>query len=449
MCTISYVYMHDINTLQSQQQIMHNAPSTTQGEPCAGQGGAVIQSSVPQAVQMKNVHLTVRNNDIYIQSQSDSELGTVNQVQMTEVLPSGWQACNDPSTSKTYYQNHVTHATQWEHPGITTVAGASFGLISNPFDLTGQMQQVAQLQTSVLGQPPASLPHNNVADLATDPNIVLTERDAEKKDKFFAALDIVTQLGGRLVFIVPAVLRSSEPGTQSILPALYFLDFVLLLYFGSKKRYCPGCLYNPIHVFRAGKKFEGKFVTKSRRFSATKKLIVGVTSIATLSNVVSSISDIMCIGSLSSFMALPWDDRIPTILEGIGIVMALPKTLVAVPACAFFLGYFLWAYLKFYLNLLFSVAMCQAKSKLQQQQQAQQAGKDQRHMFQRIGSLFSNSYSKDSVNAKKVAATQRQLEVLTAGANSKKQCCGIQIPDLGSNAGTWWFGMWALIWEKM
>ena len=28
----------------------------------------------------------------------------------------GWSECIDPESGKTYYQNHITHATQWERP---------------------------------------------------------------------------------------------------------------------------------------------------------------------------------------------------------------------------------------------------------------------------------------------------------------------------------------------
>ena len=32
-------------------------------------------------------------------------------------LPAGWEACTDPQSGRTYYQNNLTQATQWEPPG--------------------------------------------------------------------------------------------------------------------------------------------------------------------------------------------------------------------------------------------------------------------------------------------------------------------------------------------
>ena len=32
-------------------------------------------------------------------------------------LPPGWVACQDPQSGRTYFQNNVTQATQWELPG--------------------------------------------------------------------------------------------------------------------------------------------------------------------------------------------------------------------------------------------------------------------------------------------------------------------------------------------
>ena len=83
----------------------------------------------------------------------------------------------------------------------------------------------------------------------------------------------------RLIFIVPAVIKG---GNNSDL-YLYVFDLLLLCYFCWKPRYCPNCMYNELHVLRTGKKLKNIFVTRtSRRFSGTKKLIVGISAIATL-----------------------------------------------------------------------------------------------------------------------------------------------------------------------
>ena len=38
------------------------------------------------------------------------------QMRMSEPLPPNWTACQDPTTGRTYYQNFLTHVTQWERP---------------------------------------------------------------------------------------------------------------------------------------------------------------------------------------------------------------------------------------------------------------------------------------------------------------------------------------------
>ena len=83
----------------------------------------------------------------------------------------------------------------------------------------------------------------------------------------------------RLIFIVPGVIK----GCNNYLLYLYVFDLLLLCYFCWKQRYCPFCMYTPLHVLRTGKKLKPIFVTRtSRRFSGTKKLIVGVGAIATV-----------------------------------------------------------------------------------------------------------------------------------------------------------------------
>jgi len=83
----------------------------------------------------------------------------------------------------------------------------------------------------------------------------------------------------RLIFIVPKVIGGGNNNELW----LFLFDVGLLCYFAWKQRYCPGCIYNYLHVLRTGKKLKPIFVTKtSRRFSGTKKLIVGISAIATL-----------------------------------------------------------------------------------------------------------------------------------------------------------------------
>ena len=64
----------------------------------------------------------------------------------------------------------------------------------------------------------------------------------------------------------------------------------------DKARYCPGCLYNDLHVLIQRKKLKGIFVSlKTKRFSGTKKFIVGMAALATITQVVENVSDNWCI----------------------------------------------------------------------------------------------------------------------------------------------------------
>jgi len=91
--------------------------------------------------------------------------------------------------------------------------------------------------------------------------------------------------------------------------------------------------------------------------------------------------------------------------------------------------------------------LCQAKSNLRTQQSHLRQGVDQRDIFQKVGGFFSSYYSKNSVNRRKVENAKREVESLSSAGG--KKCCGFSIPDLGSNAGTYMYDFWALIWESL
>jgi hypothetical protein len=72
---------------------------------------------------------------------------------------------------------------------------------------------------------------------------------------------------------------------------------------------------------------------------------------------------------------------------------------------------------------------------------------DQRHIFQKVGGVFSSHYSTESVNQRNVENAEREVESLSSAGG--KKCCGFSIPDLGSNAGTGMYKFWTLIWESL
>jgi hypothetical protein len=51
-----------------------------------------------------------------IPSSSGSQYQLRSQATTSVALPAGWCEVVDPSSGKTYYQNHVTRATQWDRP---------------------------------------------------------------------------------------------------------------------------------------------------------------------------------------------------------------------------------------------------------------------------------------------------------------------------------------------
>ena len=65
----------------------------------------------------------------------------------------------------------------------------------------------------------------------------------------------------RLVFIIPKVI-SGGPNYDLY---LYGFDLLLLIYFGSQQQYCPGCLYNNVHVLRTGKNLKPIFTSEQNR----------------------------------------------------------------------------------------------------------------------------------------------------------------------------------------
>jgi outer membrane protein assembly factor BamB len=360
-------------------------------------------------------------------------------------LPNGWQACIDQA-GNTYYQNRITQQTQWEHPARSAihegvhqradVFGSSFGGLGL-FD-TIHNQYVIQA-SQALGTT------NPVGPVQTPALTQELDADAATWEKAWAAFNFIKEISQRLIFIIPKLIK----GGSNYELWLYVIDLALLGYFAFKQRYCPGCLYNNLHVLIKGKKLKPLLVSiKSRRFSGTKKLIVGVGAIATLVQVVESISEVYCFFTAET----PWQQKSPgdiadTFWMAAGVLMNSLQSLVAVVAYVTFCCFGMVAYLRFYLSCLIACALCQAQSKLRTQQSRLERGVDQRHIFQRVGGVFSSHYSKDSVNQRNVENAEREVESLSSAGG--KKCCGFSIPDLGSNAGTGMYKFWTLIWESL
>jgi hypothetical protein len=80
------------------------------------------------------------------------------QNQMLSMLPPGWQACQDPQSGRTYYQNTVTQTTQWHPPGAAA-SDVESSCGGQPATLPPQLSIGNNLQ---YGQPINSPPSNQL-----------------------------------------------------------------------------------------------------------------------------------------------------------------------------------------------------------------------------------------------------------------------------------------------
>jgi hypothetical protein len=268
------------------------------------------------------------------------------------------------------------------------------------------------------------------------------DEDASTRDRAWAAVCFIDQISNRLIFIIPKLIKGDS---NFVLLWLYVIDLALLGYFALQQRYCPGCLYNHLHVLIKGKKLKPLFVSTKSRFSGTRKLIVGVGAIATLVHVVESISEVYCFFKAET----PWQPKnvAYTIWMAAGVLKNSLQSLVAVVAYVTFCCFGMEAYLRFYLSCLIACLLRQAKSKLRTQQSSLERGVDQRHIFEKVGGVFSSHYSKDSVNQRIVENAEREVESLSSAGGRNR--CGVSIPDFGSKEGTRMYKFWALIWESL
>jgi hypothetical protein len=323
-------------------------------------------------------------------------------------------------------------------------------LVTNSTHMLVSGSRFGGLQTMTLIQASQSLGTTNSVGLVQTP--ALTQEPASMWEKTEAAGWFAKDLFDRLIFIIPKLIKGCL--TEQSTLYLYAFDLLLLFYFAKRafakqERYCPGCLYNNLHVLIWGKTLKPIFVSKgTRRFSGTKKLIVGVSAIATVVQEVEAISELYCFFTAET----PWRKNPPQDIalafwSAAGVLSNSLKTLVAVVATVTFCCFGMVTCLRFYLSALIAFLLCKAKSNLRTQQSHLRQGVDQRDIFQKVGGFFSSYYSKDSVNRRKVENAGREVESLsTAGG---KKYCGFSIPDLGSNAGTWFYDFWALIWESL
>ena len=231
----------------------------------------------------------------------------------------GWRAALDPK-GRTYYQNELTQATQWERPhGYEGMRGVE--------PATQVIDQRVSRQSM-----PMSAVHSWTYMYCNEEEL---EEHATDKDKMISLIGFLFGLGQRLIFIVPAVLEDEPSGTIYI----YFFDILVAIYYGIRQRYCPGSMYNDIHVFLTGRKFKKMFFSKSGKFSGWKKLILGLGAGATIIQSMETISRIICFFDLQPGSPGYQKKLSKAIYGGIGVLVNLNKTLVALVASVVFLGF--------------------------------------------------------------------------------------------------------------
>ena len=99
-------------------------------EPKLEGGNATAASPPATGMQSPHIPQQMHMGPAAVQMQAYPEPATIAEDQnwQMQILPPGWQACVDPSTGRTYYQNSDTNATQWENPNNLHVLGSRFGV---------------------------------------------------------------------------------------------------------------------------------------------------------------------------------------------------------------------------------------------------------------------------------------------------------------------------------
>jgi len=151
-------------------------------------------------------------------------------------LLAGWQEAIDTASGQTYYQNHLTHATQWIRPTAQNqgmVAGTNFGhlvvdvnggafggMLPGIPGMKNAGNQMLMHANSAMSTGPA---RPGPLDQTNDETQRL-EVDATLLTKIKAFGMFMKDFGQRAAFIIPALIK----GAPSFALYLYAIDFLLL-----------------------------------------------------------------------------------------------------------------------------------------------------------------------------------------------------------------------------
>ena len=259
-------------------------------------------------------------------------------------------------------------------------------------------------------------------------------------------------------------------GEQNALLWLYILDLVLLVYFGSRQQYCPGCLYNDLHVFRTGKVLPAKFESKEGRFSATKKWIVGIAAFASLANTSAIIAETSCY-FYSIFLSIskgepdpgepifrltdhykdePITDLVRHGISALGILVNFRTSMVAAATVCDLYPFGVFSIVHSVCGTSFlNTEVRAAKKDLEEQQGILSRGEDQRAkscLSLCCGAVYC-FYSKDSYN--EMCYQQALKRVQQLEKNTRKLFGIFYYPDLASYAGSRMYEFWVLVWVSV
>ena len=238
--------------------------------------------------------------------------------------------------------------------------------------------------------------------------------------------------GGFIYTAVSPIREKLDDGEISIkmwFVCVYIFDLILLRVFWTCQEYCPGCLYNDIHVFRTGCRFQQIFLSNDGTFSGTKKFFLFLSSFATILQIGDAISSKHFFCYVDDRVTP--DDQFRIWSTRLLVFWQTPK--VCITCFAVFLSFF--SLLKMILDTFWLTRNARAiswamtglgaaqldmqrakqvlqteQNKLQQCERITQNRIDNRTFLQKVASgLGMKQYSKDNINKRNVGKAHQQV----------------------------------------
>mmetsp|Transcript_38832 Transcript_38832/g.97269 ORF Transcript_38832/g.97269 Transcript_38832/m.97269 type:complete len:1100 (+) Transcript_38832:103-3402(+) len=254
--------------------------------------------------------------------------------------------------------------------------------------------------------------------------------------------------------VIYSTLTVAQTLEEQLIPLVYTIDILLLLYFAIRPRYVPGCLYNHMHTLRTGRAFKQKYVSHDqelRAFTGWDKFLMGMQGFAFVFIVGTEFSDTLCNRRLVETLPRPPSASYEYVNAWIlyaSAILNLQSLIETSPVVLLFFFYFVYSSIR----LLF-VTFCTpckaffAKRRQRRMEARQQAGHDQRSILQRMGSCFSDHYSKENVNDRLVRKASSKVQEIRNNVSVK--CGFLYLPNMASAPGGCTYSIWVFLWENM